>query len=34
MTLKEKVCEPFDGLKKETADKIPEVYKYLKERHR
>ena len=22
MTLKEKVCEPFDGLKKETTDKL------------
>jgi DNA-dependent RNA polymerase auxiliary subunit epsilon len=25
MTLKEKVCEPFDGLKKETADKLVKI---------
>jgi len=25
MTLKEKVCEPFDGLKKETADKLLKI---------
>ena len=25
MTLKEKVCEPFDGLKKETANKLLKI---------
>jgi hypothetical protein len=25
MTLKEKICEPFDGLKKETADKLVKI---------
>ena len=25
MKLKEKICEPFDGLKKETADKLVKI---------
>jgi hypothetical protein len=25
MTLKEKICEPFDGLKKETSDKLVKI---------
>jgi hypothetical protein len=25
MTLKEKICEPFDGLKKETAHKLLKI---------
>jgi hypothetical protein len=25
MTLKEKFCEPFDGLKKETTDKLEKI---------